>query len=165
MVSGRAKLLFGEPAAVRGELIETFLPALNLVGNAGRGLRLFGERCATCHRLGGIGAVLGPDLASVRSNGKEKLLVSILDPNREVLPTFMAWGIETLDGTTWNGLGVREDASAVVIRIAGGQEIAVSRGEIRKVTRSDRSLMPEGLETGLKPQDLADLLEHLVTAR
>ena len=165
VVSGRAKLLFGEPAAVRGELIETFLPALNLVGNAGRGLRLFGERCATCHRLGGIGAVLGPDLASVRSNGKEKLLVSILDPNREVLPTFMAWGIETLDGTTWNGIGVREDASAVVIRIAGGQEIAVSRGEIRKVTRSDRSLMPEGLETGLKPQDLADLLEHLVTAR
>ncbi len=39
-----------------------------------------------------------PDLESVRSQPKEKLLVAILDPNREVQPAFLAATIETTDG-------------------------------------------------------------------
>jgi len=165
VVKARARTLFGEPPASRGEAVAAFLPSLQMAGNAAHGAKVFTERCATCHRLGSVGAVLGPDLASVRSNGKEKILVSILDPNREVSPAFVSWTAETTDGSTWSGILVREDAAAVVLKIAGGTETSMARSDLKRLTRSDRSLMPEGLESGLTQQDLADLLEHIVTAR
>jgi len=37
---------------------------------------------------------LGPDLVTVKNTGKEKLLVNIIDPNREVRPEFASYIIE-----------------------------------------------------------------------
>jgi hypothetical protein len=39
----------------------------------------------------------------------------------------------------------------------------VTRARIASLKTEGRSLMPEGLEEGLKPQDLADLIEFIVT--
>ncbi len=156
---------YGEKPASRTDAVEAFLPALGLSGDAGRGAGVFQERCASCHRLADRGVVLGPDLASVRSNGKEKILVSILDPNREVAPSFVAWTVEQKDGTTLGGIRVREDDSVLVLRVAGGAEAVLPKSGILNAVRSERSLMPEGLETGLTPQGMADLLEYVVTAR
>ena len=38
------------------------------------------------------------------------------------------------------------------------------RSQIDEMTASGQSLMPEGLEKDLKPQDLADLIAFLVSA-
>jgi len=161
----RVRALFGEPPVPRGAAIEAYLPALRLDGNAARGAVVFAGRCATCHRLGATGTQLGPDLASVRSNGREKILVSILDPNREVSPAFVAWSAETSDGSSWSGILVREDAASVVLKGAGGTETSLARSDLKRLSRSDRSLMPEGLESGLSQQEFADLLEYVITAR
>jgi hypothetical protein len=40
----------------------------------------------------------------------------------------------------------------------------VSRQNIKKMQSQGQSLMPEGLEAGLGPQDLADLLDWIETA-
>jgi hypothetical protein len=37
------------------------------------------------------------------------------------------------------------------------------RIDVAHIERSNRSLMPEGIEAGLTPQDMADLLEFLST--
>jgi putative heme-binding domain-containing protein len=161
----RVRALFGDPPVPRGAAIEAYLPALRLAGNAAHGAVVFAGRCAACHRLGGTGSSLGPDLASVRSNGREKILVSILDPNREVSPAFVAWSAETSDGSSWSGILVREDAASVVLKGAGGTETALARSDLKRLSRSDRSLMPEGLEGGLSQQDFADLLEYVIIAR
>lgn len=142
-------------------VIASYLPALDLKGDAQRGAAIFRERCVTCHALRGEGTALGPDLASVAANGGDKLLVSIFDPNREVAPNFTAWTVETAEGETLTGLLVRETDSAVTLKLAGGTEAVLSRAQIKVLRQESRSLMPEGLESGLTPSDVAGLLAWL----
>lgn len=142
-------------------VIASYLPALDLKGEAQRGAAIFRERCVTCHALRGEGTALGPDLASVAANGGDKLLVSIFDPNREVAPNFTAWTVETTDGETVTGLLVRETDSAVTLKLAGGAEAVYTRPQVKALRQETRSLMPEGLEAGLSPADVAGLLAWL----
>jgi SAM-dependent methyltransferase len=51
-----------------------------------------------------------------------------------------------------------ETANNLVLRLAGGNEHAVLRGDIRAMTPLKLSMMPTGFEAALKPQDMADLL-------
>src|SRR5262249_54521752 len=72
-----AKTLAAQPASTRQQVIDSFMPALNLKGDPLHGKNIYQERCISCHRLGGQGFVLGPDLVSVKNTGKEKMLVNI----------------------------------------------------------------------------------------
>lgn len=162
----QATALFGKTAAgSRDQAVEKFRPALALTGSAANGQKVFVARCATCHKLGAEGHALGPDLASVRSNGKEKLLTSIIDPNREVAPAFASYEIETKDGESVTGILASESASAVLVRQAGGLQKELARANIVSLRSEGRSLMPEGLEEGLTAQEMADLLEYVLTAK
>ena len=86
----------------------------------------------------------------------------MLDPNREVAPRFLAATVTTTTGESWQGLLQRDDPQGVTLRLAGGREIELSRTNITRFERLTRSLMPEGLETGLSAAELAGLLEFLV---
>lgn len=59
------------------------------------------------------------------------------------------------------GIVSAETANNIVLRLPGGAELPVLRGDIASQHATGRSLMPEGLETVLKPQDAADLLTVL----
>ena len=146
----------------RQEVVERFQPTLSLKGDAGKGRKAFQSRCATCHKLGGEGFVLGPDLVTVKNAGKEKLLTNILDPNREVAPNFTSYSVETKDGDSYVGIIASESAAGVTLRMAGGVEQVIAQGNIATMQSQGRSLMPEGLEEGLSQQDVADLLEFLM---
>jgi putative heme-binding domain-containing protein len=158
-------LLAGAVASDRQQVVETFRSALALTGDAGRGKALFIERCASCHRLGGEGFTLGPDLVSVRNAGKEKMLVNILDPSREVLPQYLAFEIETRDSESVLGIVSGEAALSVTLRQAYGKDTVVPRAEIATMHSQGKSIMPDGLEAGLSPQAMADLLEFVGTAQ
>ena len=144
--------------------MEAFQPALTLPGNAEKGKKAFTERCAYCHRLDGAGFLLGPDLVSVRNAGKEKLLIGLLDPNREVLPQYLSYEVETKDGETVLGVLSNETASSVTLRLPFGKESVIPRANIASMRSRGQSMMPDGLEGGLTPQDVADLLECIATA-
>jgi putative heme-binding domain-containing protein len=164
-VRQKAEQIFGTALpSQRQATIDAFMPSLNLQADAGRGRKFYQERCSSCHRLGGEGHALGPDLVTVKNTGKEKLLVNILDPNREVRPEFVSYVVETEDGESLVGLVANETATAITVRQAYGKEDVVPRSRIRKMRSQGQSLMPEGLEAGLTQQDLADLLEYIETA-
>ena len=156
------KVLGRAPTAARQSVVEAFQPALALRGVTLNGRKTFQARCATCHKLGGEGHALGPDLATVRNAGREKILVNILDPNREVNPTYLGYAVETKDGESFSGLIVNENANSMTLRMAGGSETVVTRANIASMQSQGRSLMPEGLEEGLTAQDMADLLEFIL---
>jgi len=158
------RLLAGPPPMSAEELMEKYRPALALAGNADRGRTIFVERCASCHRLAGEGHLLGPDLTSVRGSGKEKLLASLLDPGREVLPQYLAFEVETKDEESLLGLVIEETASNITLRQAYGQETVIPRDRVLSLRGQGKSIMPEGLEAGLDPQAMADLLEFVGTA-
>jgi putative membrane-bound dehydrogenase-like protein len=153
------------PAATsRQEIINRFLPALQLPGDAARGRKIYEERCISCHRAGGEGASLGPDFVTVKNTGKEKILTNLIDPNAEVRPEFVAYAVDTKDDESLLGLVVHESATSVTLRQAYGKETVIPRANISKMTSQGHSMMPEGLEAGLSLQDMADLLEFISTA-
>ncbi len=160
----RAAELLGAPVASRDDAVARMLPALNLKGDIQRGLAMHEAQCQQCHRLGGKGQPLGPDLESVKSQPKEKLLVAIVDPNREVQPAFLATTVETTDEEAITGLAEPETPSGIVVRQAGGIRQSIAHNRIRKIRAEGKSIMPEGFETALTQQQLADLLAALTGA-
>lgn len=160
----QAQVVLGDAsdAGARAESLKKFLPALQLAGSVDAGRKLFSARCATCHKLGGEGFALGPDLASVRSNGGEKILTSIIDPNREVAPAFASYEVELRNGESVSGVIASESDAAILLRQAGGKELDVARKNIVALRSTGQSLMPEGLEEGLSLQDMADLLRFVL---
>ncbi|HRI12355.1 MAG TPA: c-type cytochrome [Verrucomicrobiota bacterium] len=160
-VRNRARDLLGDPPSNRPAVIEAYVSALRLPGNSELGGAVFRERCATCHAWRGEGVALGPDLASVVANGREKLLVAILDPNREVAPNFAAWTAETASGEAITGIMARKTSESVTLRQANGLEATIGSDEIRALRPTGRSMMPEGLEAGLTPEQVADILAFL----
>jgi putative heme-binding domain-containing protein len=159
-----AKVLAATPASTRQQVIDAFMPALDLKGDPAHGKKIYEERCISCHRLGGEGNALGPDLVTVKTTGKEKILVNIIDPNREVRPEFVAYVVETKDDESLIGLVANETASTVTLRQAYSKEDVIQRSNIKKMQSQGQSLMPEGLEAGLGPQDLADIIQYIETA-
>jgi putative heme-binding domain-containing protein len=159
-----AKIFANVGTARRADVVQSFQPALTLTGNVAHGKAIYLERCSSCHRLEGAGFALGPDLVTVKNSGKEKLLANILDPNREVAPNYKAFEVETKDDESLIGLVANETATSITLRQAFGKENVILRSQIKKLQSQENSLMPEGLEAGLKPQDFADLIEYISNA-
>ncbi len=145
----------------RAEAMAHFRPALRLAGEAARGRPVFERLCVSCHKIGGVGGEVGPDLSTVAGHAPEKLLANILDPSADVQPGFHAYDCELADGRELYGLIVAETGNSLTLKSADGAVETVRRQEIRSLRGGGRSLMPDGLEAGLSPQDMADLLQLL----
>ena len=132
-----------------------------MLGEASRGKAIYLERCASCHRLGSDGHAVGPDLATVKTGGKEKMLVNIVDPNREVQPAYLTYLIETKDDESLIGIIANETATSLTLRETFAKETVIPRSSVKKIQSLGQSLMPEGLEGALTLQAMADLLEYI----
>ncbi len=145
----------------REEVMARFEDATTLPGDARRGHPLFLARCAVCHRAGGEGQELGPDLVTVKNRGRDSLLRAILDPHRDVAPSYIAFDVTTKEGNAYTGLISRDDVTHLSLKIMGGAEVTLPRSQVRGSSSSGKSLMPEGLESGLSVQEMADLLAFI----
>jgi putative membrane-bound dehydrogenase-like protein len=151
--------LMGPALKAKGESIAKLLPVVEQPGDAVKGKALFTAACATCHKLGDLGADIGPALTGMGTHGPAELLTAIIDPNREVDPSFVAWNIETKDGKFLSGVIARENPATVLVKsLAGAEEVRVA--DIKTRTNTGRSLMPEGLE-GLGGEQLRDILAYI----
>lgn len=149
----------------RRAVIENYRPALELKGEAARGRKVFEAVCAACHRAGEVGtSELGPNLATIRAWNPDQVLINTLDPNREVAPAYLNYTVETKDGRTVSGLIATENEASVTLKRADGGTETVLRRDIATLTGSGQSLMPEGLESAVSPEAMADLIAFLLAA-
>jgi putative membrane-bound dehydrogenase-like protein len=161
-----AKLLAGALDPDRQKVVDSYKPALDLKGDATKGQALFRKQCATCHRVENVGFEVGPDLrAAVRDKTPEQLLISILDPSREVDRRYTVYLIETKSGRQVSGIVAVESATSVVLRRAEKAEDTVLRAQIETMTDTGKSLMPDGLEKDLNKQDIADVIAYLMNLK
>jgi putative membrane-bound dehydrogenase-like protein len=149
----------------RKDVVDRYMPALKLAGNAKRGKMLFEKNCATCHRLEAVGYEVGPNLAAMQARGPESILVNVLDPNREVNPQYVDYIVETSDGRTLTGLLASETAVSVTLKQPGGVLKTILRADIERIASSGLSLMPEGLEKTLDQQALADVIAYIMSVK
>ena len=158
----RARSLLGAAGpGPRRTAYARYHPALDLAADAARGERLFERECMTCHKLGERGHAVGPNLASVQRRTPEELLLHILDPNREVAPDYLEYAVSLDDGRVLTGLVVAESAGSLTLRRPGGAEDTVLRTNIDSIAGTGKSLMPEGLEARVSPQEMADVIAFL----
>jgi putative heme-binding domain-containing protein len=69
--------------------------------------------------------------------------------------------VNTKDGQTLSGIITQDDAASMTIKMMGGAQLNIPRSNIKGSSSSSQSLMPEGLETGMTAQDMADLLDFI----
>jgi putative membrane-bound dehydrogenase-like protein len=164
-IRGRASRLLSSESAARSEVLAEYRPALKLAADAARGKTVFQRECQACHRLGERGHNVGPSLLTIRNRTPEEVLGSLLDPNREVAPNFQEYVVVLDDGRILTGIVAEETATSVTLRRAEGIEETVLRRNIEEISGTGRSLMPEGFEKKIKPQEMADLLAYLLGKR
>lgn len=136
-------------------------------GNAATGERIFfhpeGPRCYVCHRVGGRGGNIGPDLTTIGAVlSTEKLVDSILTPSREIAPQYANWLIATRDGKVHSGVIVEEGPhSTVTLADNQGKLTVIPRTQIDERRALPGSIMPDNLTSLLTPQDWIDLIAYL----
>jgi putative membrane-bound dehydrogenase-like protein len=164
-VAERAKRLLamggGLPDADRQKVIEQLKPILAKTGDVGLGKKAFVQHCAKCHRHGGEGQTIGPDLTGFAVHPKEEILIHVMDPSRSVEGNYKAYTANTADGRVITGLLASETKTSVELLDAEGKRHALSRDDLESLKESPKSLMPEGFEKQMNPEELTNLLEFL----
>ena len=130
-------------------------------GDPSKGRVHFEKLCVQCHSIQAQGPKVGPDLSTVSGQDVATLLRSILDPSYVVEDTYSQYMIRLSDDEAITGLLQSETPSSVVIRTASGVDEVILRKDIQSIETTPGSLMPEGLEAGLVPGDLADLIAFI----
>lgn len=152
-------------------VIKKYQSALTLARDPKHGEEVYLKTCAKCHKLGDKGLEVGPDLLAVRTRPDETLLVDILDPSGALARGYTVYAVNTTAGRVHTGLLVTDAATSITLRNAGEikppqtkatvVEETILRKDIEEIKALTKSLMPEGLEKDLKPQDIADLIGFL----
>jgi len=157
-----AQVVLPKPStADRARVIESYAVVNRMKGNAVRGRELFQQQCSICHRLKGVGQEVGPDLAMVNDKPVDWLLTAIFDPSAAVEDRYRPQVLRLKSGVELIGLIAAETANNLVVKLPGGVEVPVLWSDLVEQRPAPKSLMPEGLETVLKPQDVADLVAAL----
>jgi putative membrane-bound dehydrogenase-like protein len=149
------------PSADRLKVIEEYEPAINTKGDADAGKVVFKNQCAKCHRHGGEGENIGPDLTGMAVHPKEELLGHILDPSRSVEGNFRVYRVTKADGTIVLGMLASESRTSVEVVDAEGKRQTILREDIENLAGSNKSLMPDGFEKQIDRKAMTDLLEFL----
>lgn len=134
-----------------------------IAGDAAKGKAVFESKCTTCHRIGKLGATIGPDLSMIgKKFEKSGLLDAIINPSAGMSFGYEMWLITKKDGTTVSGF-LQADAETVVLKGMDGKLYSVKAEDIASRKQFETSIMPPPSALALGENDLADLSEYLLT--
>lgn len=150
--------------ADRQKVVAKYITATaTLQGAPKRGATVFQKVCLVCHKVRDIGVEVGPDLTTVATKPREQLIEAIFDPNRAVEQRNAATQVTKKDKSLLVGQLVSETPGNLTLRLSGGAEILILRTEVETLKTLTTSLMPEGLESVLSAQDVADVLAFIAS--
>lgn len=134
-------------------------------GDHRRGQSVFNSTkaaCSSCHAIGYLGGRLGPDLTRVGQIRNERdLLEAVLYPSASLVRSFEPMVVITQDGREFSGLLREETADEVVLAKGPTEQFRIARADIEEMRPGIVSIMPQGLDQQLSPQQLADLVAFL----
>ncbi len=131
-------------------------------GDAEKGHETFKTMCAVCHTLGKEGGKIGPDLSGYERDNLDFMLPAIVDPSLAIREEFTAFTAVTKDGQTLTGFIEAQTPQSVTMRDLNSQKLVLSRADLKSLTASPMSLMPDGLLDALSEQQVRDLFAYLM---
>ncbi|MGD9646563.1 MAG: PQQ-dependent sugar dehydrogenase [Pirellulales bacterium] len=155
---------------VRDWQLDDLTPHLEQVGadrSFSTGQTLFREiGCVECHRFGGEGGSVGPDLAGIGKRlPPRELLESLLSPAKTIADEYAVFVVATERGHVFSGRIEREDEATLVLRPSSADEgpIEIAIEEIEERHKSNISNMPAGTLSVLKREEILDLLGYMLS--
>jgi quinoprotein glucose dehydrogenase len=135
-------------------------------GDPARGQELFEARCTRCHRAGGDGGRLGPDLTRIGTiRSRDALIRAIREPGAAVGNGYRTVTVVTAEGERIRGAAKGEDAFSIQIMDTQQQLRGFSKTSLEGVERDGGSLMPAFTDARLPGPDLDDIVRYLGTLR
>ncbi|HLL42114.1 MAG TPA: PVC-type heme-binding CxxCH protein, partial [Segetibacter sp.] len=129
-----------------------------LAADMARGKTVFAGRCSNCHKAGGEGNSIGPDLTTIgKKFDKTALLDAIINPSAAIVFGYEPWLVNTKDGASVYGFLLSQNKQAIVIKDIAGQKHIITLRNITSKEKQDKSLMPDPVANGLTEQNLADV--------
>jgi putative heme-binding domain-containing protein len=158
-----------KPAGKATDPAEFVKFALTTTGNPDKGLAVYadlkGAGCVKCHVSGSPGTGggdVGPSLVGVGAKyNREQLIESVLYPSKLIFDGYHQTRVATADGQVKLGLVRGETSTELTLVDSEGKKIVIKKADIDERRELAQSIMPEGLQTGLTPQDFADLIAYL----
>ena len=147
----------------RQQALDKVHSVLKLTPDRNHGAVIFEKKCSACHHVGKLGRPIGPNLASVTNKTPSGLLESIIDPSRGVEAKYLNYVASLTDGRSFSGLLEVETGGSITLLGADGQRQTILRADLEELRSSGKSLMPDGLEQDITPQDLADLIGYVLS--
>jgi uncharacterized repeat protein (TIGR03806 family) len=143
---------------------------LGLPGNSERGRKLFfegsGVQCRSCHRIGGQGTEIGPDLDKIAARyDRRQILDNILNPSRQIEEKYLTYVVETKRGQVVSGILVSKDANRLVLKDANNKVTQVLTADVESVVAQQKSIMPDLLLRDLTAEQVADLTAFLASLK
>ncbi len=125
------------------------------------GRAVFKKVCGQCHKIYGEGAEVGPDITRNGRASFEQLLSNVFDPSLVVGASYQALTVVTKEGRVVSGLPIEDSPQRIVIKVQGDKQEIIARTDVEEVVPSKLSLMPEGLEKQIQPQEMLDLFAYI----
>jgi putative heme-binding domain-containing protein len=121
---------------------------------------------AACHKCHDGRSRLGPELKNVGSRfSRADLFAAILEPSRDVSPTYHTTIVRTKSGKTYVGMTVYQSPDGTLLQTGPGETARINGPDILVQEKGSISLMPTGLLDEFDAQSLADLYAYLKTIR
>jgi putative membrane-bound dehydrogenase-like protein len=127
------------------------------------GRQIFAKACLSCHKMYGEGGEIGPDITGANRGDLDYILGNLLDPSAEIPEGYQLVVITTRDGRNYAGTVASETAGQLVLRQAVGEPVAIEKADIQSREQVKVSMMPEGLLTTLKDEEVTALIRYLRT--
>ena len=130
-------------------------------GDAAKGWVVYDRICGQCHKMHGRGYEVGPEITRNGRGSFEQLVVSVFDPSLVIGEAYKSVSVLTSDGRLISGLVTERSEQRIVLKVQGGKLEVIPMDEADEIRDNDQSLMPEGLETQMTRQEMADLFALL----
>lgn len=126
------------------------------------GKKVFENQCAKCHKFDGKGAEVGPALDGA-GRDIEYLLANVLDPNRVVGAPYFVRTANLMDGQAIQGLLHAEDDQSITLKTENAVLKRIAKKDLDGAVKvAEKSMMPEGLTSGMTEQDFRDLIRYVM---
>lgn len=148
--------------------VDAALATLRGAKNFERGRSLyFSAKCASCHRLRGLGGAIGPDLTSIPNKFDERYLVeAIVHPSKHISDQYGSSRVLTDEGNVYTGLVIEQDSGDLLVYPIepDAKPIEIEADTVEVIEPSKVSQMPEALLDRLNADEVRDLLTYLMSA-
>lgn len=133
-------------------------------GDPTRGAEVFRSqeaRCAQCHKAGGEGGDVGPDL--VNQSGRDLALIyrDVAEPSVVIPPDYITYTVARHDGQVAVGVLRAKGPDTLRVLDTDAKETLIPREDVADIQPSGASVMPVGLVGALGEQRVRDLLAFL----